>query len=53
MSTSIRWAFRCGQWRPSADQWTMAMAGIQHEERNRINRFVFQRDAKAALVRYS
>lgn len=40
----------CGSWLPGQGDWCAAMAAIQREERERITKFVFQRDAKMALV---
>ena len=47
---TVRWAFQCSNWKPTAYEWTQLMASVQSEERDRVNKFVFQRDAKAALV---
>ena len=46
----IRWAFRCGVWRPTEEQWTLAAQCIQPEEKTRIGKFVFKKDAKSAMV---
>ena len=40
----------CGGWLPHSHEWCAAMAAVQAEERERINKFFFQRDAKLALV---
>ena len=40
----------CGSWRPTQVDWCTAMACIQNEERERISKFVFQKDAKMSLV---
>lgn len=45
----VRWAFRCGKWRPTPEQWTLAAQCIQPEEKQRIGKFVFQKDAKPAM----
>ncbi|KAL4657339.1 L-aminoadipate-semialdehyde dehydrogenase-phosphopantetheinyl transferase [Arapaima gigas] len=45
-----RWAFRCGSWSPSRREWLWAAQCIQREEKERIGRFVFARDAKAAMA---
>ena len=50
MSHHVRWAFRVGAWTPSKEQWIFAARCIQTEEKQRIGRFVFQKDAKSALV---
>ncbi|NWX87986.1 ADPPT transferase, partial [Nothoprocta ornata] len=47
---SVRWAFPCGAWRPRRDEWLLAARLVQREERERLGRFVFARDAKAALA---
>ena len=47
----VRWAFRCGKWKPTREQWMLAAQCIQTEEKQRIGRFVFQKDAKSAMVR--
>lgn len=40
----------CSSWLPHRHEWCAAMAAVQAEERERINKFFFQRDAKLALV---
>ncbi|KAK2170410.1 hypothetical protein LSH36_3g26066 [Paralvinella palmiformis] len=47
---TIRWAFRLADWHPSKEQWLIASSCIQAEEKNRIGKFVFQKDAKSALI---
>lgn len=49
---TIRWAFRLADWHPSKEQWLIASSCIQAEEKNRIGKFVFQKDVKSALVLY-
>jgi hypothetical protein len=57
MSTSnvararLRWAFNFGLWRPTKEEWMLAAQCIQTEEKNRIEKFVFKKDAKSAMVR--
>ncbi|TSX85986.1 L-aminoadipate-semialdehyde dehydrogenase-phosphopantetheinyl transferase [Bagarius yarrelli] len=46
-----RWAFRFGAWSPSRSEWLLAARCIQPEERERIRQFMFNKDAKAAIVR--
>lgn len=46
----VRWAFKYGSWKPKKDEWLLAAQCIQPEENQRINRFVFAKDAKAAMV---
>jgi len=45
-----RWAFNCSKWHPTKEEFGRAFAAIQQDERDRINRFVYQEDAKRALV---
>lgn len=47
---SIRWAFNFGSWHPTEYQFQLAASCIQEEEKVRIGRFVFKKDAKASLV---
>jgi len=46
----VRLAFRCGVWKPTSAEWTLAMSCIQPEERLRIQRFVFRKHTRSALV---
>lgn len=47
----IRWAVNTSSWNPSRTEWVTAMRLVgSDEERSRINRFVFKKDAKHALV---
>lgn len=50
MEGSVRWAFNTRRWRPCAKEWAAALALVQSEEKERIGRFMFRRDAKSALV---
>ncbi|MPC47273.1 L-aminoadipate-semialdehyde dehydrogenase-phosphopantetheinyl transferase [Portunus trituberculatus] len=50
MEGGVRWAFNTRRWRPSAGEWAAALALVQAEEKERIGRFMFRRDAKAALA---
>jgi 4'-phosphopantetheinyl transferase len=47
---SIRWAFSFGSWHPTESQFQLAASCIQEEEKTRIGRFVFKKDAKASLI---
>ncbi|GFG37559.1 hypothetical protein Cfor_09600 [Coptotermes formosanus] len=47
---SVRWAFSFGSWHPTESQFQLAASCIQDEEKIRIGRFVFKKDAKASLV---
>jgi len=48
--SSIRLAFSCGTWRPTEEQWVLASRCLQPEEKLRVGRFVFQKDAKSAIA---
>lgn len=48
--SSIRWAFNTRQWRPAASEWSSAISYVQADEKERITRFMFRRDAKSALA---
>jgi len=50
MMDGIRWAFNFGVWNPTREEWLLACRCIQPEEKDRIHRFVFKRDAKAAMA---
>ncbi|XP_078258631.1 L-aminoadipate-semialdehyde dehydrogenase-phosphopantetheinyl transferase [Rhinoraja longicauda] len=45
----VRWAFGYGSWRPHCSEWLLAARCVQDEERERIGRFIFAKDAKAAM----
>uniref|UniRef100_A0A1A8E8A8 L-aminoadipate-semialdehyde dehydrogenase-phosphopantetheinyl transferase n=1 Tax=Nothobranchius kadleci TaxID=1051664 RepID=A0A1A8E8A8_NOTKA len=47
---SVRWAFRCGTWRPSRSEWLFAARCVQREEKDRVGQFVFAKDAKSAMA---
>uniref|UniRef100_A0A670IWP0 L-aminoadipate-semialdehyde dehydrogenase-phosphopantetheinyl transferase n=1 Tax=Podarcis muralis TaxID=64176 RepID=A0A670IWP0_PODMU len=46
----VRWAFSYGTWVPRREDWLLSMCVVQPEERERIEQFVFRRDAKAAVA---
>lgn len=52
MTTSkrVRWVFDCGNWFPTENDWSKASRSIQLEEKERIGRFVFKRDAKRSII---
>ncbi|XP_066998736.2 L-aminoadipate-semialdehyde dehydrogenase-phosphopantetheinyl transferase [Anabrus simplex] len=50
LCSSVRWAFNTASWVPTDDQILIATSCIQQEEKTRIGRFVFQKDAKASLI---
>jgi 4'-phosphopantetheinyl transferase len=45
-----RYYINCSQWNPTHDQWIYATRCITQTELERIDKFVFQRDAKFALA---
>lgn len=47
---SVRWMLNYSNWNPSPEQWSTACQFVESEEIARIHRFVYQRDAKAAMV---
>lgn len=49
-SNRVRWVFDCGNWFPSESDWSKASCSIQLEEKERIGRFVFKRDAKRSII---
>lgn len=47
----LRWAVNTNAWHPTRHEWVTAMRLVGNEEEKlRINRFVFKKDAKHALV---
>lgn len=50
MPNRVRWVFDCGNWFPSENDWSKASRSIQIEEKERIGRFVFKRDAKRSII---
>jgi len=50
-SGMLRWVVNTNAWNPSRTEWVTAMRLVGNdEERIRINRFVFKKDAKHALI---
>lgn len=47
---SIRLAFNFGSWKPTKQEWLLGIACVQPEEKDRIMKFVFKKDAKSALI---
>lgn len=45
-----RWAFNAIKWTPTEEEWKLAAACVQQEEKTRIGRFHFKNDAKLSLV---
>ncbi|XP_052795486.1 L-aminoadipate-semialdehyde dehydrogenase-phosphopantetheinyl transferase-like [Mya arenaria] len=48
--SSVRWVFDSGSWKPMQSEWIRAAQCVQPEEKQRIGKFVFKRDAKASMV---
>lgn len=48
--TSVRWAFNVANWKPTFDQWKLAVQCVQKEEYDRCYRFVFAEDCKTSMV---
>ena len=46
----VRWAFNFTAWKPTQTEWTFCNQCVQQEERERIKKFYFTKDAKAAMV---
>ncbi|XP_063414408.1 L-aminoadipate-semialdehyde dehydrogenase-phosphopantetheinyl transferase-like [Mytilus trossulus] len=46
----VRWAFNFTAWTPGQTEWTFCNQCIQKEERERIKKFYFTKDAKAAMI---
>jgi hypothetical protein len=46
----IRWAFQVGSWTPTEHEWALVSSCIQLEEKEKIGRFVFRRDAKSSMA---
>lgn len=49
-SISARWVFNCRLWNPTEADWLRVSSGIQEDEKIRIGKFVFKRDAKASAA---
>lgn len=47
---SVRWAFNCGSWLPTRQDWELLSSGVDSHDKEQIGRFVFKRDAKNAMV---
>ena len=47
----LRWAVNTNRWQPTRTEWLTAMRMVDNDhERNRINRYIYKKDAKHALV---
>lgn len=47
---SIRWCFNFQKWNPSKQDLLKATSGIQIEEKERLDKFVFKEDFKSSLI---
>lgn len=47
---SVRWVFDCNKWYPTRQEWITASTSVQTEEKQRIGKFYFKRDAKNAMA---
>ena len=50
MRGSVRLAVKAKAWVPTQKEWSLAAQCVQPEEKERIGRFVFKKDAKSAMV---
>ncbi|KAJ7370246.1 hypothetical protein OS493_033592 [Desmophyllum pertusum] len=46
----VRLAFKFGAWKPTRQEWLLGTSCVQSEEKERIMKFVFKKDAKSALI---
>ncbi|XP_020615711.1 L-aminoadipate-semialdehyde dehydrogenase-phosphopantetheinyl transferase-like isoform X1 [Orbicella faveolata] len=46
----VRLAFKFGAWKPTRQEWLLGISCVQSEEKDRIMKFVFKKDAKSALI---
>ncbi|XP_024214004.1 L-aminoadipate-semialdehyde dehydrogenase-phosphopantetheinyl transferase [Halyomorpha halys] len=47
---SVRWVFDCFSWKPIHPELLVLFSAVQAEEKDRIGKFVFMKDAKSSLV---
>lgn len=47
---SVRWAFNTRLWSPNKADWMTALSCIQPEEKERIGKYVFKKDAKSSIA---
>lgn len=47
---TVKWAFDFQSWQPTESQWLLASSCVQEEEKLRVGKYVFKRDAKASLI---
>ena len=47
---SVRWSFDWANWNPTEKEYRQAISCVQLDEKERLGRFVFRKDARASLV---
>ena len=47
---SCRWAFHVNSWTPIESEWLLASTCVQKEEKEKIGKFVFKKDAKPSMI---
>ncbi|XP_054262286.1 L-aminoadipate-semialdehyde dehydrogenase-phosphopantetheinyl transferase-like [Macrosteles quadrilineatus] len=47
---SARWAFNCRDWSPSEYDVQLLASGLDAEDKEQVGKFVFQKDAKSAII---
>ncbi|XP_002405293.3 L-aminoadipate-semialdehyde dehydrogenase-phosphopantetheinyl transferase isoform X2 [Ixodes scapularis] len=47
---SVRWAFNFMAWKPTQEEWLFATRCVQSEEKCRIDKFVYSKDAKSSMI---
>jgi hypothetical protein len=47
---TLRWAIDASKWNPTEEEWKLAAACVQEEEKTRIGRFHFKEDAKMSML---
>lgn len=50
MTRQVRWYFNVNKWLPTKDEWLCLTSCVADEEIARINQFVYQDNAKSALI---
>lgn len=45
-----RWAFNCGCWTPSEQDWILLACGLDSEDKEIVGKFVFKSDTKSAMI---
>lgn len=48
--TSARWSFNWAEWSPTENDYRRAVSCVQLDEKERLGRFVYRKDARASLV---